>query len=100
MDDVLMMNSVSDYCDFLGVACRNELVEAIDFTKLTGVVRRRKMFGFYTLVRCKILLSGTDKPVSTIAEELGYGYTHHLTCVFKKMTGMTPQEYRKQRGQS
>ena len=50
-----------------------------------------------TMVRCKILLSGTDKPVSEIAEELGYGYTHHLARVFKKMTGMTPQEYRKQR---
>ena len=50
MDDVLILNSVSDYCDFLGVDCRNELVEAIDFTKLDSVARRRKMFGFYTLV--------------------------------------------------
>ena len=301
MDDTLILNNVSDYCDFLGVACRNELVEAVDFTKLTVVAKRRKMFGFYTLVfvencdgtltyglndydlttgdliligagqtigdnadkmqhpqgfaigwhadlmastpfagrmkdfryfsydthealpvtldereilwdyfhlinktlakqptdlhtstiiasliislltltqriydrhyvehtnaertllsrfediimnyftsgqslqyglptvnycadklclspnyfgdlikkatgqsakeyiqqvtmvRCKILLSGTDKPVSEIAEELGYGYTHHLARVFKKMTGMTPQEYRKQRSRS
>ena len=50
MDDVLALGSVSDYCKFLGVACRNELVEAIDFTKLDSVARRRKMFGFYTLV--------------------------------------------------
>ena len=50
-----------------------------------------------TMVRCKILLSGTDKPINIIAEELGYGYTQHLTRVFKKMTGTTPQEYRKSR---
>lgn len=50
-----------------------------------------------TMVRCKILLSGTDKSVSEIADELGYNYTHHLIRAFKKLTGMTPQEYRKSR---
>lgn len=50
-----------------------------------------------TVVRCKLLLSGTDKPIGEIAEELGYGYTHHLPRIFKKLTGMTPLEYRKLR---
>ena len=42
----------------------------------------------------KILLSEKDKNITAIAYELGFRYPHHLTRVFKKMTGVTPQEYR------
>lgn len=42
----------------------------------------------------KILLSEKDKNITAIAYELGFKYPHHLTRVFKKITGVTPQEYR------
>ena len=42
----------------------------------------------------KILLSENDKNITAIAYELGFKYPHHLTRVFKKATGLTPQEYR------
>lgn len=40
---------------------------------------------------------GTDMPLSEIAENLGFASQSHFTEVFKKQTGMTPSQYRKQR---
>lgn len=47
-----------------------------------------------TVTRIKELLTGTDKTVGEIAYELGFNYPHHLSRIFKKVTGMTPNEYR------
>lgn len=44
--------------------------------------------------RVKDRLRETDKTVSEIAYEVGFQYPHHLSRLFKKMTGMTPNEYR------
>lgn len=41
-------------------------------------------------------LAGTDKTVSEIAYEIGFQYPHHLSRLFKKITGKTPNEYRMQ----
>lgn len=48
----------------------------------------------YVIELAKILLSEKDKNITAIAYELGFKYPHHLTRVFKKLTGITPQEYR------
>lgn len=40
------------------------------------------------------LSSGPGKSVSEIAYELGFKYPHHLSRVFKKVVGCTPNEYR------
>lgn len=42
----------------------------------------------------KDLLAGSDKTVSEIAYEVGFQYPHHLSRMFKKVTGYTPKEYR------
>lgn len=39
-------------------------------------------------------LSGTVMPVSEIAEELGFKYSTHFTRLFKKVTGVSPSNYR------
>ena len=44
--------------------------------------------------RVKDLLAGSDKTVSEIAYEIGFQYPHHLSRMFKKVTGYTPKEYR------
>ena len=46
--------------------------------------------------KVKDLLLGSDKTVSEIAYEVGVQYPHHLSRMFKKITGLTPNEYRKQ----
>ena len=46
--------------------------------------------------KVKSLLAGTDKTVSEIAYEVGFQYPHHLSRMFKKVTGCTPNEYREQ----
>ena len=47
-----------------------------------------------TMARAKELLTDTDETISEIAYELGFNYPHHLSRVFRKVTGLTPNEYR------
>lgn len=42
------------------------------------------------------LLLQTDLPVSVIAQNLGFETSSYFTALFRKTTGMTPREYRKQ----
>lgn len=46
--------------------------------------------------KVKDCLLGTDKTVSEIAYEVGFQYPHHLSRLFKKVTGLSPNEYRLQ----
>lgn len=48
----------------------------------------------YVINRAKELIAENELNVSEIAYELGFKYPHHLTRTFKKVTGMTPNEYR------
>ena len=43
------------------------------------------------------LLDTTSMSVGEIAEELGFSYPNHFTRLFKGKTGLSPQQYRKQR---
>lgn len=45
--------------------------------------------------KAKDLLRNTDMPVINIAMELNYKEANYFSKVFKKVTGMTPSEYRK-----
>ncbi len=44
--------------------------------------------------KVKEQLAETDKTISEIAYELGFNYPHHLSRSFKKIVGMTPNEFR------
>lgn len=52
----------------------------------------------YVIDRAKQLIADGDLNFSEIAYELGFKYPHHLTRVFKKITGMTPLEFRRKVG--
>ncbi len=47
----------------------------------------------------KILLNDTQMTIAEIAQELGFAYSNHFTRMFRKQTGLTPLEYRKERFQ-
>ena len=42
----------------------------------------------------KLLLSGID-PISVISEQVGYASPYYFSACFKKLTGKTPSEYRR-----
>ena len=44
--------------------------------------------------QAKLLLASTKRPISEIADHLGFSHQSHLTNVFKKLTGTTPNAYR------
>ena len=46
--------------------------------------------------KVKDRLLETNKTVSEIAYEVGFQYPHHLSRLFKKVAGCTPNEYRVQ----
>ena len=48
----------------------------------------------FVINRVKDLLASTNKTVSEIAYEVGFQYPHHLSRMFKKVVGCTPNEYR------
>lgn len=48
----------------------------------------------YVTDRAKWLMAESELNVSEIAYELGFKYPHHLTRMFKKVTGITPGTYR------
>lgn len=47
--------------------------------------------------RSKILLLNTNQNVNTISKNVGYHSRNHFGETFKKITGITPQEFRKQK---
>lgn len=44
--------------------------------------------------RAKQLLSNPDVKTSAVADEVGYSDPHYFSTIFKKVTGVTPSEYR------
>ena len=50
----------------------------------------------YRIERAKFLLEKTDYTVYMIAERCGFHDAHHFAKIFKKQTGLTPTEFRKQ----
>jgi len=50
------------------------------------------------LARARELLAGTDMPVVDIALATGFSSQSHLAAAFRRLTGMTPGEYRRDAG--
>ena len=42
-----------------------------------------------------ILLKNTSKSITDIAFEVGFSSSNYFTIAFKKITGLTPSEYKK-----
>lgn len=65
------------------------------FKKQTG----QTVFEYFNKIkieRAKQLLSETKQPILSIAYELGFSGAKYFNTIFKKLTGKTPSEYRKE----
>lgn len=49
---------------------------------------------FTIIEKVKERFADSSKSVSEIAYEMGFKYPHHLSRLFKKMEGCSPNEYR------
>ena len=64
------------------------------FTKITGSTFKE------FLLKCKIekakeILQDTDIPVTEVAHQVGYSDPNYFTSTFRRLTGITPSQYRK-----
>lgn len=70
----------------------------------TPLARRMKDYSFFSYDANEALhMSEREKEIilncfHEVAYELGFRYPHHLTRIFKKVTGMTPSQYRQSVG--
>ncbi len=55
-----------------------------------------EMIQLAVVARVKTMLAETDMSISEIAYRCGFNYPHHLNRMFRKLTGLTPLQYRKQ----
>lgn len=82
-----------------------DVAEATNFSPayLTDLVRRRtnlpvhRWIVTYRLAAAKRLLEETHMPVSSIAEEVGFGDSSHFCRQFSHVTGLTPAAWRRNR---
>ena len=69
----------------LNLICQNILQQSV-----SEIIETRKM------IEAKNLLSTTDMPISEIGFELGYNEKAYFSNVFKKKSGQTPSQFRKE----
>jgi len=70
-----------------------KIKRATGLTPLNAICRAR-------VDRAKQLLTQTDQSITKIAKACGFATTSQLVVVFKRLTGMTPGQYRRQRVRS
>ncbi|MGN6711611.1 response regulator transcription factor [Anaerocolumna jejuensis] len=68
---------------------------AILFKRETGI-NIKDYINQYRLEKAKLLLAQSDNKISDIAFEVGFNSFSYFTTLFKKMTGLSPNDYRKQ----
>ena len=79
--------------DFPELVHLNDRYLSRSFRKATGL----SILEYITQERLRVareLLRQTDYPVSRVAGSVGYNNLSYFTKIFKRETGMTPQEYR------
>lgn len=64
------------------------------YMKSASDVHFRQLVNSYRLDRAKVLLEGTDMPITEIALDAGFGCLRTFNRVFQSAEGITPREYR------
>ena len=65
------------------------------FAQETGLTFTQYLTGL-RIGKAKELLEATEMKSSQIAQEVGYNDSHYFSYLFKKTTGMTPSDYRRE----
>ena len=68
-----------------------------DIIKRETGVNIKKYIQYKIVEVAKQMLTADSRPITEIAEWLGFKYPQHFTRLFKHETGMSPRDYRKQR---
>lgn len=63
------------------------------FAKITGIPLKQYILN-QKIDTANFLLTDTNKAISEIAKELGYSDVHNFSRMYKKVTGLTPSEFR------
>lgn len=84
-------NGVEFYAEKLFMSSRNlnMISQSIMQQSISSIIETRK------LIEAKNILITTDKTIAEIGFELGYNEKSYFTSVFKKKSGQTPSEFRK-----
>jgi len=88
--DISRWWTVADMAEYCGVS--DDQLRRI-FLKHTGCLPKLYV-DRYKLRRAGELLTGTEKNISQIAQELGYLDQYHFSRRFKAIMGLSPQQYR------
>ena len=80
----------------------DDLCELVGLERSYLITRFKKSFGFSPMryvgivrvERAKLLLSTTDKSITEVAYEVGFGSIHYFCRYFKRSVGVPPNEYR------
>ena len=63
------------------------------FTEIRGIPLKQYILN-QKIDAANFMLADNDKPVTDIAAELGFSDVHNFARTYKKLTGLTPSEYR------
>ena len=86
-DPNLSLNTLTEY-----LAISNSYFSAI-FKAKTGSTFIEYLTRL-RMERAKQILSMTDRRTYEVAEDVGFSDPHYFSVAFKRVTGMTPKEYR------
>ena len=84
--------SLDDLAGFSGMS-KNGIIAM--FSRLYGTTPI-KYINNARLYRAEELLKNTDKPITELALECGFGDSNYFSRAFKRYRGKTPREYRKE----
>jgi AraC-like DNA-binding protein len=49
----------------------------------------------FRIAKAQVLLASTDKPISEVGRDVGFGDQSYFGLVFRRLIQVTPREYRK-----
>jgi AraC-like DNA-binding protein len=87
----LYIDSIADYLQ------KSSAYISHVYKQRTGTTILDKIIGV-RMARAKELLAGTDLSVAEISERAGFSSSSYFFKVFRKMNGMTPNEFRENKG--
>lgn len=87
LDDRLTLTDLAE------VACLSPYHFSRSFKAAVGVGPQRYVMQ-RRLERAKTLMRRTNQPLAAIAQQVGFTDQSHLTCIFRRETGVTPGRYR------